>query len=89
MMKKQKEAKREKQKVKGSAFCLFALTFIFCTLALWLSGCRSYEQMGETAAEGQRRHIRNAQLNRQQMMEDIDNLMLYDKPSKLSDKRIP
>jgi hypothetical protein len=52
-------------------------------------GCRSYEQMGETAAEGRRRHQRNLRINRQQMMADLDTLMLLDKPSKLTDKRIP
>ena len=52
-------------------------------------GCRSYAQPGETAAEGRRRHQRNLRINRQEMMADLDKLMLLDKPSKLTDKRIP
>ena len=51
-------------------------------------GCSS-RQMGETIAEGNRRHRRNLRLNQQSMMEDIDMVLLLDKPSRLTDKRIP
>lgn len=64
------------------AVILWALVFLPC-------GCKSYEQLGETAAEGRRRHERIARINRQEMMTDIDKVMLFDKPSKLTDKRIP
>jgi hypothetical protein len=60
------------------------LVFIFLPC-----GCKSYEQMGETAAEGRRRHLRNQRINQQQLMADLDRFMLLDKPSKLTDKRIP
>ena len=60
------------------------LVFIFLQC-----GCSSNEQMGETAAEGRRRHIRAQRINRQQLMADLDKFMLTDKPSKLTDKRIP
>jgi hypothetical protein len=53
--------------------------FIFC-------GCA---QPGETEAEGHRRHLRNLSINQQLLMEDIDKTLLLDKPSKLTDKRIP
>ena len=46
-------------------------------------------QLGETVAEGQRRHIRNHRLNRQMMMEDIDTLFMTDQPSKLSEWTAP
>ena len=46
-------------------------------------------QLGETEAEGRRRHLRNRRINQQQLMEDIDRVMMFDKPSKLTDKRIP
>jgi hypothetical protein len=46
-------------------------------------------QMGETAAEGHRRHIRNHRLGRQMMMEDIDTLFHFDQPSKLSEWTAP
>ena len=65
------------------------LTVIMFVFVLLPSGCSSYEQMGETAAEGRRRHIRNSRLNQQQLMADLDAFMLTDKPSKLTDKRIP
>jgi hypothetical protein len=64
------------------AIVLFVFVFLPC-------GCRSYEQLGETAAEGRRRHQRTLRINRQLMMADLDMLMLLDKPSKLTDKRIP
>ncbi len=64
------------------AVVLFVFVFLPC-------GCRSYEQPGETAAEGRRRHQRALRINQQQMMADLDTLMLLDKPSKLTDKRIP
>ncbi len=64
------------------AIVLFVFVFLPC-------GCRSYEQPGETAAEGRRRHHRTLRINQQQMMADLDMLMLLDKPSKLTDKRIP
>jgi len=65
------------------------LTVIVSIFILLPSGCSSYDQMGETAAEGRRRHIRNSRLNRQQLMADLDSFWLLDKPSKLTDKRIP
>ena len=68
---------------------LFAFIVLLYALLLLPCGCGSYAQMGETEAEGRRRHIRNARVNRQQMMEDIDSVMLYDKPRKLTGKRIP
>jgi hypothetical protein len=52
-------------------------------------GCKSSDQIGETVAEGSRRHKRVLRLNRNELMEDIDTFMLLDKPSKLTEKRIP
>jgi hypothetical protein len=65
------------------------LVIVLCALFFLPLGCKSYEQMGETAAEGRRRHERTARINQQQFMGDLDTLMLLDKPSKLTDKRIP
>lgn len=62
---------------------------ILCALFLVPLGCRSYDQMGETTAEGSRRHKRVLRLNNNEMMKDLDMFMLLDKPSKLTDKRIP
>ena len=68
---------------------LTVVVFVFVLLPSGCCGCNSYEQMGETAAEGRRRHIRNSRLNQQQLMADLDMFWLLDKPSKLTDKRIP
>jgi len=72
----------------NSAWKLLQVVFL-CALFLIPLGCKSYEQMGETAAEGRRRHERAHRINNQQLMEDINTFMLLDKPSKLTDKRIP
>ena len=64
------------------------LAVILCALVFLAAGCSS-GQLGETAAEGHRRHQRNLRLNRQEMTADMDSLLLLDKPSKLTDKRIP
>jgi len=65
------------------------LSIVLTALFLLPFGCSSYEQPGETAAEGRRRHLRNERLQQQELMADIDTFMLTDKPSKLADKRIP
>ena len=77
--------------VKSTSFLVVkvVLAVIIFVFVLLPSGCKSYEQMGETAAEGRRRHLRNQRLNQQQLMADLDTFWLVDKPSKLTDKRIP
>ena len=72
----------------NSVWKLIQIVFL-CALFLIPLGCRSYDQMGETVAEGHRRHKRTLRLNNQQLMEDLDTFMLLDKPSRLTDKRIP
>ena len=62
------------------------LGVILFALIFWLSGCG---QPGETTAEGHRRHIRNVRINQQELNQDVDRALLFDKPSKLSDKRVP
>jgi len=71
-----------------NAFASIVLGIVLCALAFWLGGC-SVKQPGETTAEGQRRHLRNLRINQQELMQDIDKAMLFDKPSKLSEKRTP
>ncbi len=75
--------------MKSVSMCKVILVVVLCALFLVPLGCRSYDQLGETAAEGHRRHKRTLRINRQEMMADLDMLMLLDKPSKLTDKRIP
>ncbi len=75
--------------MKSVSLCRVILTVILGVLFLLPAGCSSYEQPGETAAEGRRRHLRNARIDQQEMMADMDKFMRYDEPSKLSEKRIP
>lgn len=77
--------------MKSVSYFAGKLIFVF---VLWVlvalpCGCRSYEQPGETAAEGRRRHERVARINQQEMMSDIDKALLQNRPSRLTDKRIP
>ena len=65
------------------------MTIVLTALFLLQIGCSMFEQPGETAAEGKRRHLRNERIDQGGLMADIDKFFLTDKPSKLSDKRIP
>jgi hypothetical protein len=65
-----------------------ALVLILFLLVCITVGC-STAQLGESAAEGNRRHLRNLRIDQQTMMSDIDAVLLTDKPSRLTDKRIP
>lgn len=79
------------------ASVLTILVTILCSLTFVLSGCfnppplfpESAAQLGETTAEGKRRHIRRARLNQQMLMEDVDELFHLNEPSRLTDKRMP
>jgi len=68
--------------------CKVILLVFLGTLVFVSFGC-SFQQPGETVAEGHRRHQRNLRINQQGMMADIDRVLLLDKPSKLTDMRIP
>ncbi|MCX5636875.1 MAG: hypothetical protein NTX52_04170 [Planctomycetota bacterium] len=74
--------------VKSVSVCKVILAVIFCVLAFLPLGCAS-EQLGETTAEGSRRHQRVLRINQSELMSDIDRVLLFDQPSKLTDKRIP
>ncbi len=65
------------------------LTILGVVLVVLFFICCGCTQPGETVAEGHRRHLRNLRINQQQLMEDVDRTLLFDKPSKLTDKRIP
>ena len=60
------------------------LGVVMCSLLV--SGCA---QLGETEAEGRRRHVRTARINQEALMGDMDRAALSDKPSKLTPHRIP
>ena len=88
MMKSVMAVKNGKERRRGFRVHLFtfAVGLYLCTLLL--AGCKT-QQPGETAAEVSRRHTRTMRLNSQMMMSDIDKFLLLDKPSMLSDRRIP
>jgi hypothetical protein len=78
------------ERIKSFVFGCSALAVVLCAFVFLFGGCGSWSaQPGETAAEGRRRHIRALAINQHEMMEDIDYVLLTDKPSKLTDKRIP
>ncbi|MHC4068050.1 MAG: hypothetical protein ACYS18_01800 [Planctomycetota bacterium] len=66
---------------------LMILAVVLFVLTIYLSGC-DWSQPGETVAEGHRRHIRNLKVNEQSLSKDVDSLMLFKEPSKLSDMKI-
>ena len=51
-------------------------------------GC-SMSQLGETAAEGNRRHLRILRLYKPELVTDIDQVLFLDRPNRLTEKRIP
>lgn len=59
---------------------------ILCVTALCLSGC--FKGPGETTSQVHQKHMRVINTSRRQMQDDIDSVLLLDKPSKLSDKVI-
>jgi len=71
-----------------NAFVLTILGILLSVLLFCFAGCRYSAQPGETVAEGHRRHLRNLSINQQTMMEDIDSALLFDRPSKLTEKRL-
>ena len=75
--------------MKSVSVCKVILVIVLCALFLVPLGCRSYNQLGETAAEGHRRHKRALRINHQEMMAELDAAFLLDKPSRLTDRRIP
>ena len=76
------------RRVASASVCKVILAVFLSALIFLPFGCSS-EQLGETAAEGNRRHLRNLRINQQELMEDADESLLLDQPSRLSDKRMP
>ncbi len=70
----------------GLSLRLLTLVAGMVLAALWVSGC---SQPGETPAEVARRHDRILRLDMQMMLSDLDRVLLLDRPSSLTDKRLP
>ena len=69
-------------------FISTVLGIILCVAVFIVVGC-STEQMGETEAEGHRRHLRISRINRQAMIEDLDAVFQLDRPTRLAEKKVP
>jgi len=74
--------------MKSVSICKLVLAIVLLVLVLMPFGCNT-AQLGETEAEGSRRHRRVFRINQSELMADIDKFMLLDEPSRLTDKRIP
>jgi hypothetical protein len=70
----------------GLSLRLLTLAAGMVLASLWVGGC---SQPGETPAEVARRHNRVLRLDTEMMLSDIDRALLLDRPSSLTDKRIP
>ena len=65
-----------------------APAFVLCAIVLMPLGC-SFNRLGETTAQGHRRHLRNYRLNQGELMHDIDMVLMTEEPSRLGEMRIP
>jgi hypothetical protein len=83
MMKSVTAVENRKGWRRGTGLRLFAVVAL-CLLGMVLSGC-SWQHPGETAKEVSR----VLRLNNQMMLSDIDRVLQVDRPSHLTDKRIP
>lgn len=76
-----------KLRVRRLSVRALVLSFVLGVMVLWSCGCASYP--GETVAEANRRHKRVLRTNTQMMMADIDTVLMLDRPSHLTDQRLP
>ena len=81
---------KEGKIMKNATVCVFRLILliVFCSFILFIAGCKG-AQPGRTAAEVEQDRIRKKRIEGQQLREEIDKVLLTDKPSRLSDKRVP
>jgi hypothetical protein len=86
-MKSVTAVENRKERRRSTGLRLLAVA-ILCLLGMALSGC-SWQHPGETAREVSRKHDRALRLNNQMMLSDIDRVLLLDRPSHLTDMRIP
>ena len=65
----------------------FVLVVLLVAIGLSTAGCGIHGQ-GETPAEGHLRHKRVLENYTQQLADDIDMVLMLDKPSKLNSLRV-
>lgn len=78
----------KEEMMKSASLSKVLLAVILGVLLLLPLACNT-AQLGETEADGSRRHRRVFRINQSELMADIDRTMLWDEPSRLTDKRIP
>jgi hypothetical protein len=78
-----------KRKIKGLGWRVCTLSVLLGVLVLTQTGCKSWSQPGQTGAEVNRRHKRILRANAEMMMADVDMVLGLDKPSALTDRRLP
>ena len=78
-----------KQETVGLNLRALALAFVLGVIVLTTCGCKSWTTPGETAAEARRRRDRIVRVNAEQMVADMEAVLMLDRPSKLSDRRLP
>lgn len=88
MMKSVTTVETRKPRRGGLSLCILTLAAVACAAVSLLTGC-SLRHPGETRAEIDRRHERVLRLNNEMMLSDLDKVLLLDRPSKLTDKRLP
>jgi len=87
-MKSVMAVKNGKERRTGFSLRLFTFAMGLYLCVLLLAGCAT-RQPGKTAAEVRRDHRRAGRLNAEMMMSDVDKFLLLDKPSMLTERRIP
>ena len=66
-----------------------ALAFVLVVLVFSTCGCTSWTTPGETSAESARRRDRILRANSQAMVSDMEAVLMLDRPSQLTDRRLP
>jgi hypothetical protein len=73
-----------------NSFTVSVLVVALLAVIVLSSGCSGFfNHPGKTPAEVHRDQVRTVKMNHQELMSDIDRAVLLDKPSRLTDKRIP
>ncbi len=78
-----------KQETVGLNLRALVLAFVLVVIVLTTGGCKSWTTPGETSAEARRRRDRIVRVNSEQMVADMEAVLMLDRPSKLSDRRLP
>ena len=86
MMRSLVPVERRNEGAKGSRWHGFVYVFVLFSVVWSLCGC---EHPGETTAETDRRHLRILKVNNEDMLSDIDDVLMWDQPSHLTEDRVP